>query len=79
MPEQPGQKLWSPIDRRLVTSLIDKIVAVQLDLKPLCNSASPKADPERVETTIAAACDILESAIEDLRNIIQRLEDLPSG
>jgi signal transduction histidine kinase len=79
MPEQPGQKLWSPIDRRLVTSLIDKIVAVQLDLKPLCNCASPPADPERVETTIAAACDILESAIEDLRNIIQRLEDLPSG
>ena len=79
MPEQTGQKLWSPIDRRLVMSLIDKIVAVQLDLRPLCNSASPPVDPERVETTIAAACDILQSAIEDLRNIIQRLEDLPSG
>ncbi len=79
MPEQPGQKLWAPIDWRLVTSLIDKIVAVQLDLKPLCNPANPPADPERVETTIAAACDILQSAIEDLRNIIQRLEDLPGG
>jgi len=78
MPEQSGQKLWAPIDRRLVTALIDKIVAVQLDLKPLCNPTGPPYPREQVGTTIASACDILQSAIGDLRNIIQRLEDLPS-
>jgi hypothetical protein len=77
VPEQSGQKLWAPIDRSLVTALIDKIVAVQLDLKPLCNPAGGPFPREQVEMTITAACDILQSAIDDLRNIIQRLEDLP--
>ena len=77
MPEQSRQKLWAP-DRSLVTALIDKIVAVRLDLKPLCNPAGPPFPQEHVAVTITAACDILQSAIDDLRNIIQRLEDLPS-
>jgi hypothetical protein len=58
---------------------MDKIVAVQLDLKPLCKptgSQGPlKASPE---TTIAATCDILQSAIQDLRDVTQRL-DLPGN
>jgi hypothetical protein len=80
MPTQRGQRLWTAIDRRQITALIDKIVAVQLDLKPLCKPAGStvqlKAPPE---TTIAAACDILQSAIDDLRGVIQRLEDLPGA
>jgi hypothetical protein len=77
MPEQPGQKMWVPNDRRLVTALIDKLVAVQLDLKPLCSPGGRPAPPHQIEMTIAPACDILQSAIEDLRDMIQRLEDLP--
>ncbi len=79
MREQPGQKLWTPVDRSQLTALIDKIVAVQLDLKPLCHPAGGKRPLRQPpETTIAVACDILQSAIEDLRQVIQRLENLPN-
>jgi len=79
MVTQPGHKLWTASDRRQITALIDKIVAVQLDLKPLCNPPGSTARLKRSpETTIAAACDILQSAIDDLRGVIQRLEDLPN-
>jgi hypothetical protein len=79
MATEPGHKLWTAVDRRQITALIDKIVAAQLDLKPLCDPPGSivrlKATPE---TTIAAACDILQSAIDDLRDVIRRLEDLPN-
>jgi hypothetical protein len=77
MPEQSGQNVWTPIDRSQLTALVDKLVAVQLDLKPLCSLSGTLGPPEKVETTIATACDILQSAIGDLRDVIQRLEDLP--
>lgn len=78
MPDQPSQTMWSATDRTLLTATIDKIVAVQLDLKPLCNPSESQAPLKApAETTIAAACDILQSAIHDLRDVIHRLEDLP--
>jgi hypothetical protein len=65
------------MDRTLLTAAIDKVVAVQLDLKPLCSPAESRAPLKAPpETTIAAACDILQSAIHDLRDVIHRLEDL---
>ena len=53
---------------------MDKIVAVQLDLKPLCRDGGPRTDPARIQTTLAAACAVLQLAIEDLRDVIYRLD-----
>ena len=69
--EQPGNTK----DHARLRSLIDKLVAVQLDLKPLCRGGGPRVDAHQVQTTLAAACDVLQLAIEDLRDVIHHLDD----
>ena len=76
MPEQPGRKLWTAVDRSQLAALMDKLVAVQLDLKRLCNPIGVQAPLQgHAEKTIAEACEILQSAIGDLRAVIYRLEE----
>ena len=77
MPEQPGEKLWTTVDRSQLAALIDKLVAVQLDLKPLCDPMGVHAPVQgHTEMTIGVACELLQSAIEDVRAMIYRLEDI---
>lgn len=73
MPEQAEQP-GNAKDHARLRSLMDKIVAVQLDLKSLCRDGSPRVDPDRIQTTLAAACAVLQLAIEELRDVIHRLD-----
>ena len=60
---------WLESDR--LDLILDQIVAVQLDLKLVCDGK--KVDQN--ETTIAETCKILQSAAVELRNVILRLDD----
>jgi hypothetical protein len=62
------------VDRRRLTSMIDKLVAVQLDLKPLCDDTGSKIQEAHI--TIVEACEVLQSAIDDLKQVIFSLEGL---
>jgi hypothetical protein len=75
MPEQAEQP-GNAKDHARLRSLIDKLVAVQLDLRPLCRDRGPRVDAHQVQTTLATACDVLQLAIEDLRDVIYHLDSL---
>jgi hypothetical protein len=69
--------MGSSINSARLAQLLDKLVAVQIDLDPICRSSGQ--DAERDE--IANACKVLDSAIADFRGTIARVDglDLPSG
>jgi hypothetical protein len=61
-------------------ALLDKLVAVQMDLEPVCGAGTEKAQLVASLASIADACGVLRSAIADVRNIIHQangLMDLP--
>jgi hypothetical protein len=61
-------------------ALLDKLVAVQMDLEPVCGVGTARAQVAASLESIADACDVLRSAIADVRNIIHQadgLMDLP--
>ena len=60
-------------------ALLDKLVAVQLDLEPVCGTERAQVSSREA---IADACHVLRSAIADVRNIIHQadgLMDLPEA
>ena len=77
MPSQPQPDQWMAVDRSRLTSMIDKLVAIQLDLKPLCVDTGSKIQEATPHTTIVEACEVLQSAIDDLKQVIFSLEGLP--
>ena len=63
-------------------ALLDKLVAVQMDLEPVCGDGTQRAQLVSSLDTIAEACHVLRSAIADVRNIIHQadgLMDLPEA
>jgi hypothetical protein len=63
-------------------ALLDKLVAVQIDLEPICGVGAEKAQVVASLETIADACHVLRSAIADVRNIIHQADgliDLPEA
>lgn len=74
MPEQ-AKEMCNAVDRTRLSGLMDKLVAVQLDLKPLCSGPSSHIPPTPADIKIAAACEDLQMAIEDLRDVIHGLGD----
>jgi len=65
------------VDRYRLTSMIDKLVAIQLDLKPLCDDTGSRIQEATAHATIVEACEVLQSAIDDLKQVIFTLEGLP--
>jgi hypothetical protein len=61
-----------------LAALLDKLVAVDLDLKPICRIRAEGVGVSLASAhdAIAGACDILRSAIGDLREIIHRVKYL---
>ena len=57
-------------------SLLDKLVAVQMDLEPVCGVGTERAQVVATLEAIADACSVLRSAIADLRNIIHQADGL---
>ena len=51
-------------------ALLDKLVAVQTDLEPVCGVGEEKARVVASVDAIADACDVLRSAIADVRSFI---------
>jgi len=63
-------------------ALLDKLVAVQMDLEPVCGVGTEGAQVVASLDAIADACHVLRSAIADVRNIIHQanaLMDLPEA
>ena len=63
-------------------ALLDKLVAVQMDLELVCGDGTQRAQLVSSLDTIAEACHVLRSAIADVRNIIHQadgLMDLPEA
>jgi hypothetical protein len=63
-------------------ALLDKLVAVQMDLEPVCGVGTERAQIVASLATVADACNVLRSAIADVRNIIHQadgLMDLPEA
>jgi hypothetical protein len=57
-------------------ALLDKLVAVQMDLEPVCGIGKHRTQVISPLITIAEACDTLRSAIADVRNIIGQADGL---
>jgi hypothetical protein len=74
MPSQPPPEQLIPVDRSRLGAMIDKLVAVQMDLKPLCGNSGSKFQEAKAQTAISEACGVLQSAIDDLKQVIFRLE-----
>jgi hypothetical protein len=63
-------------------ALLDKLVAVQMDLEPVCGVSTARAQVVASLAAIAEACSVLRSAIADVRSIIHQadgLMDLPEA
>jgi hypothetical protein len=60
-----------------VAAIPDKLAAVQLSLRPLCNGDTPTI-PVEAKQVIADACDSLHSAIVDVLEVIQHMGGLPA-
>jgi hypothetical protein len=74
MPRQPQPEQSMPVDQSRLAAMIDKLVAVQMDLKPLCGDPGSKFQQAKAQTNITEACEVLQSAIDDLRQVIFHLE-----
>jgi hypothetical protein len=57
-------------------ALLDKLVAVQMDLEPVCGIGKHRTQVISPLVTIAEACETLRSAIADVRNIIYQADGL---
>lgn len=61
---------------RDLAGLLDKLVAVDLDLEPIRKMVGDATQPETgaVTVPIAQACDVLRSAIADLRDLVHQID-----
>jgi hypothetical protein len=60
-------------------ALLDKLVAVQMDLEPICKAQHAEGSPASAQSnTIAEACEILHLAMADLRDVIQQIDGSPT-
>ena len=57
-------------------ALLDKLVAVQMDLEPVCGVGKERVQVVASLEAMADACDVLRSAIADVRNIIYEANGL---
>jgi hypothetical protein len=63
-------------------ALLEKLVAVQMDLEPVCGVGTERGQVVASLAAVADACSVLRSAIADVRNIIHQadgLMDLPEA
>jgi hypothetical protein len=80
MASRSNQVLRGSVKSGRFEALLDKLVAVQMDLEPVCGVGTARAQVVASLAAIADACSVLRSAIADVRNIIYQadgLMDLP--
>lgn len=76
MTRERRQDAESSVNSARLAAVLDKLVTVQLDLTPLCGTTADTARAAATPEGIAEACEILQSAIADLRNIIHQADGL---
>ena len=60
-----------PANTTRLAALLDKLVAVQLGLEPVCKA---RGEPDEAISAAVEACEILHTAIVDLRDIIGQVD-----
>jgi hypothetical protein len=65
-----------PSHSRCLEAALDKLVAVRMDLEPVCGSSGAGAHGIVSSELIASTCEILLSAITDIQNVIRGIDDL---
>jgi hypothetical protein len=60
-------------------ALLDKLVAVRLDLEPICGTSEVRGQIVDSRAAIAEAVEVLRTAIADLMNVIVDLEARADG
>jgi hypothetical protein len=68
--------VWNSGDHNKLLSLLDALTAVRMDLTPLCGNECAVAPPADPKAAVAEACALLHSAINDLREMILRLDGM---
>ena len=72
MTSRPNQGAQGSINSERLAEVLDKLVAVQLDLDPISRSSGQGAESDK----IANACKVLHSPIADFREIIRQVDGL---
>jgi hypothetical protein len=72
MTSRLNQGAQGSINSGRLAEVLDKLVAVQLDLDPISRSSGQGAESDK----IANACKVLHSAIADFREIIRQVDGL---
>ena len=65
-----------PATSTWLEAILDKLVAVQMDLEPVCGVGAERVPVVAARDAIASACAILHSAIADVRSIIHQVDGL---
>jgi hypothetical protein len=73
MPSQPRSENSMPVHHGRLATMIDTLVAVQMDLKALCDRPADAVAGGRSQS-ITEACAVLQSAIDELKEVIRELE-----
>lgn len=69
--------MWNAVERDRLIALMDKLAAVQMDLKPWCERDGLPTAAIPPKATIDEACSILRAATYDLRQVIRSLDGPP--
>ena len=70
MENRTNQGLRGSLKPGRLEALLEKLVAVQMDLEPVCGVGTERAQVVASLESIADACEVLRSAIADVRGII---------
>jgi hypothetical protein len=76
MESRMNQGPGGSVNSRRFEALLDKLVAVEMDLEPVCGVVKESAQLVASVDAVADACDVLRAAIADVRNIICQVNGL---
>ena len=71
-----GTSLPGMVARRIDPNVLKSVIGASKAKKIVITGSNGKTTTSRMTATIAKACDILQSAIADLRNIVHQTEGL---
>ena len=76
MLSRTDQRPRGSVNSERFAALLDKLVAIQMDLRPVCGVGKQRPQTAATIESIAEACEVLRSAIVDLRGIIYQVNAL---
>jgi len=65
-----------PVSSKHLGALLDKLVAVQMDLEPICGLKGAQVPLVLARDVTAIACGVLHPAIADLGKIVHQVDEL---